>query len=106
MNRPYEYYLIVIGAGPAGEKGAAQAAYFGKKVAIVDRLPTSVGGASLNTGTHSKALREPALSYSGLRQRRRYGIDYSLTQDHNIRQLMQRELCVVKTERAIITRNL
>jgi NAD(P) transhydrogenase len=27
-----KYDLIVIGAGPAGEKGAAQAAYFGKSV--------------------------------------------------------------------------
>jgi NAD(P) transhydrogenase len=27
------YDLIVIGSGPAGEKGAAQAAYFGKRVA-------------------------------------------------------------------------
>ena len=30
-----EYDLVVIGSGPAGEKGAAQASYFGKKVAIV-----------------------------------------------------------------------
>jgi NAD(P) transhydrogenase len=29
--------LIVIGSGPAGEKGAAQAAYFGKRVALVER---------------------------------------------------------------------
>ena len=27
--------MIVIGAGPAGEKAAAQAAYFGKRVAVV-----------------------------------------------------------------------
>ena len=26
------YDLIVIGSGPAGEKGAAQAAYFGKGI--------------------------------------------------------------------------
>ncbi len=25
----YDYELVVIGGGPAGEKGAAQAAYFG-----------------------------------------------------------------------------
>lgn len=29
--------MVVIGAGPAGEKGAAQAAYFGKRVAMVNR---------------------------------------------------------------------
>ena len=31
------YDLIVIGSGPGGEKGAAQAAYFGKKVALIER---------------------------------------------------------------------
>ena len=31
--------LIVIGSGPAGEKGAAQAAYFNKKVALIERNP-------------------------------------------------------------------
>ena len=106
MTRTYEYDLVVIGAGPAGEKGAAQAAYFGKKVAVVDRLPTSVGGASLNTGTHSKALRETALSLSGLRQRRLYGIDYSLNPRLDISRIMHREKAVVKTERATITHNL
>ena len=29
--------MVVIGAGPAGEKAAAQAAFFGKRVAIVER---------------------------------------------------------------------
>ena len=29
------YDLVVIGSGPGGEKGAAQAAYFGKKVALI-----------------------------------------------------------------------
>jgi NAD(P) transhydrogenase len=106
MTSSYEYDLVVIGAGPAGEKGAAQAAYFGKKVAVVDRLPGSVGGASLNTGTHSKALRETALSFSGLRQRRSYGIDYSLNPHLDISRIMRREQSVVKTERATITRNL
>ena len=30
----YDYDLVVIGSGPAGEKGATQAGYFGKKVAV------------------------------------------------------------------------
>jgi NAD(P) transhydrogenase len=106
MTSKYEFDLVVIGAGPAGEKGAAQAAYFGKKVAVVDRLPSGIGGASLNTGTHSKALRETALSFSGLRQRRPYGIDYSLNQSLDISRIMHREQSVVETERLTISRNL
>jgi NAD(P) transhydrogenase len=31
------FNLIVIGSGPAGEKGAAQAAYFGERVALIER---------------------------------------------------------------------
>jgi succinate dehydrogenase/fumarate reductase flavoprotein subunit len=34
--------LIVIGSGPAGEKGAAQAAYFGKRVAALVKGPASI----------------------------------------------------------------
>jgi NAD(P) transhydrogenase len=63
------YDLIVIGSGPAGEKGAAQAAYFSKSVALIEREPV-VGGACVNTGTiPSKTLRESALHLSGFRQR-------------------------------------
>jgi NAD(P) transhydrogenase len=63
------YDLIVIGSGPAGEKGAAQAAFFGKSVALIEREPV-VGGACVNTGTiPSKTLRESALHLSGFRQR-------------------------------------
>jgi pyruvate/2-oxoglutarate dehydrogenase complex dihydrolipoamide dehydrogenase (E3) component len=55
------YDLIVIGSGPAGEKGAAQAAYFGKKVALIEREPFP-GGAAANTGTLPlKTLCETAL---------------------------------------------
>ena len=73
-----KFDLLVIGSGPAGEKGAAQAAYFGKKVGMVER-GRWVGGIFVNTGTiPSKCLREAALYYSGLLQRGLYGIDYSL----------------------------
>jgi NAD(P) transhydrogenase len=68
-----DYDLIVIGSGPAGEKGAAQAAYFGKKVALVER-GAFYGGAAANTGTlPSKTLRETALHLSGFRKRQLYG---------------------------------
>ena len=68
--------LIVIGSGPAGEKGAARAAYFGKRVALVERQPV-LGGAAANTGTlPSKTLRETALFLSGFKQRQLFGLDF------------------------------
>jgi NAD(P) transhydrogenase len=100
------YDLIVIGSGPAGEKGAAQAAYFGKRVALIERAPY-VGGAGINTGTvPSKTLREAALYFSGLRQRGLYGIDYSLKENISVADFMHREHIVVEEERKIIERNL
>jgi len=62
------YDLLVIGSGPAGEKTALQAAYYGRSVCVIDRGP--VGGAWVNTGTiPSKTLRESALYLAGGRRR-------------------------------------
>jgi NAD(P) transhydrogenase len=98
--------LVVIGSGPAGEKGAAQAAYFGKRVALVERLP-NLGGAGVNTGTvPSKTLRESALYFSGLRQRGLYGIDYSLREGLTVQGFMHRKDAVVSAERLKIASNL
>src|SRR5262245_17744216 len=74
QNQHDKYDLVVIGSGPAGEKGAAQAAYFGKRVALVE-MQKELGGACANTGTlPSKTLRESALFLSGMRQREIYGV--------------------------------
>jgi NAD(P) transhydrogenase len=79
-----EYDLVVIGSGPAGEKGAAQTAYFGKRVALVEREPV-FGGAAANTGTlPSKTLRETAVQLSGFRARGLYGVDLSLRRDATV----------------------
>lgn len=65
----YDFELIVIGGGPAGEKGAAQAAYFGHKVCLIEEWK-ELGGACINWGTlASKTLRESALFLSGFRTR-------------------------------------
>jgi NAD(P) transhydrogenase len=98
--------LIVIGSGPAGEKGAAQAAYFGKHVALIERR-AELGGAGVNTGTvPSKTLRESALYFSGLRQRGLYGIDYSLRGGLTVQGFMHRKDAVVSAERVKIAANL
>jgi len=104
MNKKYD--LVVIGSGPAGEKGAAQAAYFGKQTAIIERA-ASIGGTGINTGTiPSKTLRETALYFSGLRQRGLYGIDYSLRDNVTINEFMYRRNLVVETEWKIVHANI
>ena len=103
MNTDFD--LIVIGSGPAGEKGAEEAAYFGKRVALIERA-VHPGGAGINTGTvPSKTLRETALYFSGLLQRGLYGIDYSLKKDVSVSDFMHRKQIVVEEEWKIINRN-
>jgi NAD(P) transhydrogenase len=98
--------LIVVGCGPAGEKAGAQAAYFGKRVAVIERA-SAVGGSCINTGTvPSKTLRESALYFSGLKQRGLYGIDYSLKENLTVHDFMHHEREVVEMERQRILKNL
>ncbi len=106
MPSPDSFDLIVIGCGPAGEKAGAQAAYFGKRVAVIERAQ-GVGGSCVNTGTvPSKALRESALYFSGLKQRGLYGIDYSLKENLTVHDFMHHERTVVEMERRRILKNL
>jgi NAD(P) transhydrogenase len=106
VSLPDHFDLIVIGSGPAGEKGAAQAAYFGKRVCLIERAPKP-GGAAVNTGTiPSKTLRETALYFSGLRQRGLYGVDLTVKQNITIGDFMHRERAVIETAWALIAENI
>lgn len=105
-NQVRLYDLVAIGTGPAGEKGAATAAAFGKRVAVVEREPV-VGGASTNTGTlPSKTLRETALALSGLRSRELYGVDLSLRREATVADFMYHEGKVKEEERERVLANL
>ena len=83
--------LVVLGSGPAGEKAAAKAAYWGKSVALVERSD-SVGGVAV---THlgmipTKTLRETALYLTGFRKREIYGASVELEDSFLHSQLRQR----------------
>lgn len=99
------YDLVVLGCGPAGEKAAAQAAYFGKKVAVIDRA--TPGGACVHTGTlPSKGLRESALAMVRLRNLGLRGMTCSLAEDVRVEELMAHRDAVCATEVARILHNL
>ncbi|HLA92952.1 MAG TPA: FAD-dependent oxidoreductase, partial [Actinomycetota bacterium] len=103
---PDDFDLVVIGAGPAGEKGGAQADYFGKRVAIVER-ESEPGGGAVHTGTlPSKTLRETALFLSGYRQRDMYGVTVHVSPDLAISKLIARKNAVRELETTRIRRNL
>lgn len=54
----YDYDIVCIGSGPAGQRAAVQAAKLGKRAAVVEQRH-SVGGVCIETGTiPSKTFRE------------------------------------------------
>src|SRR5580704_7651697 len=68
-----EYDLVVIGSGPAGQKGAIAAAKARKRVAIIDRT-VMIGGVSVHTGTiPSKTVREAIFQLTGSAVKTLYG---------------------------------
>ena len=102
---PERFDLVVIGSGPAGEKGAAQAAYFGKSVLVAEKAPNP-GGAMVHTGTlASKTLRESALAISGIRQQG-FGVKLGLGRMPTIDELSYRRVGVAQDESERIRANL
>jgi NAD(P) transhydrogenase len=102
MSAPYQYDLLCIGSGPAGQRAAVQAAKLGRRVAVVERR-TTLGGCCLTTGTiPSKTFREAVLHFATLRDhpdRRPFaGADYRPT----AAQLLDRVERVMEEECGVI----
>jgi NAD(P) transhydrogenase len=103
---PDHFDLVIIGAGPAGEKAAAQAGYFGKQVAVIER-ESEPGGAAVHTGTlPSKTLRETALYLSGYRARELYGVALEREVGATLPRLMSRKTAIATAEAAAYRKNL
>ena len=96
------YDLIVIGSGPAGQKGAICAAKLRKRVAMIDRT-MMMGGVCVHTGTiPSKSVREAIFQLTGIAVRTFYGTNYRGKGDVSVQDLAFRVTSIVSRETEVI----
>jgi NAD(P) transhydrogenase len=94
----FDYDLLVIGSGPAGQRAAIQAAKLDRRVAVIEKRAV-IGGVCINTGTiPSKTLREAVLHLSGYRERELYGASYVVKQNITVDDLLFRADHVMRHE--------
>lgn len=94
----FDYDLLVIGSGPAGQRAAVQASKIRKRVAIVDQREV-VGGVCANVGTiPSKTFKEAVVFLSGYRQRSVYGAAYRVKNDIKMSDLTFRCNWIIESE--------
>src|SRR5918911_1463365 len=94
----FQYDLVVIGSGPAGQRAAIQGAKSGKTVALIERREV-IGGVCINTGTiPSKTMREAVLHLSGYNYQNIYGVSYRVKEKITMADLAFRVQHVIKTE--------
>lgn len=99
------YDLCVIGSGPAGQKGAIQAAKLGKSVCVIEQREV-VGGVTVNTGTiPSKALREAILHMLGHASATPREKDFAAARNRSFGELITSCRKVITTEVEMIERH-
>jgi len=97
-----KYDLIVIGSGPAGQKGAICAAKLRKRVAVIDRT-LMMGGVCVHTGTiPSKSIREAIFQLTGLAVKAFYGNNTRSSRDISLQDLSFRVNTIITRETEVI----
>lgn len=96
--------LVVIGAGPSGQKAAIQGAKLGKKVIVVEIKPDPGGNCLYNGTIPSKTLREAILDLTRFNERRIFPEMIVPMQDITIKTLISRLNKVVEEERNLVAR--
>jgi NAD(P) transhydrogenase len=104
---PVAFDLVIIGAGPAGQKAAVQGAKVGKSVLVIER-GDKIGGECVRRGTiPSKALREQAIEIAAFRERMKGILGKSQTQSvARIQTLAEKTDGIVAQQVAVGTRQL
>jgi len=94
----FDYDMLVIGSGPAGQRAAIQSAKLEKRTALIERKAV-IGGVCINSGTiPSKTLREAVIYLSGYRLRSIYGESYTVKQNITMEDLLFRTEYVIRHE--------
>jgi NAD(P) transhydrogenase len=97
-----QFDLVVIGSGPAGQKGAICAAKLRKRVAVIDRT-TMIGGVCVHTGTiPSKSVREAIFQLTGNAVKALYGDNYRGKNDLSVQDLSFRVKAIIGRETEVI----
>ena len=97
-----QFDLVVIGSGPAGQKGAICAAKMRKRVAVIDRT-LMIGGVCVHTGTiPSKSVRKAIFQLTGNAVRAVYGESYRGKNDITVQDLSFRVKAIVARETEVI----
>jgi NAD(P) transhydrogenase len=97
-----QFDLVVIGSGPAGQKGAICAAKLRKRVAVVDRT-LMMGGVCVHTGTiPSKSVREAIFQLTGNAVKAFYGDNYRGKNEISVQDLSFRVRSIVARETDVI----
>ena len=97
-----DFDLVVIGSGPAGQKGAICAAKLRKRVAVIDRT-VMMGGVCVHTGTiPSKSVREAIFQLTGSAVKSFYGNAYRGNGDISVKDLAFRVQSVVVRETDVV----
>ena len=97
-----QFDLVVIGSGPAGQKGAICAAKMRKRVAVIDRTQMT-GGVCVHTGTiPSKSVREAIFQLTGNAVRAFYGDNYRGKNDITVNDLSFRVKAIIARETEVI----
>jgi NAD(P) transhydrogenase len=100
MSESFDYDLVCIGSGPAGQRAAVQAAKLGKRVAVVEKQ-RCVGGVCIETGTiPSKTFREAVRSFTA--RSTAFGADSSSRARPTMAQLVDRVAHVIQREGDVV----
>ena len=102
MPHSYDFDLVCLGSGPAGQRAAVQAAKLGKRVAVVERREI-VGGVCVVTGTiPSKTFREAVLSFVAQHSLCDGHLGHRLKSRPTAEQLLQRVNTVIQREAQVV----